>query len=234
MDQDRIDELIGVYRDGLLDDTLPFWTRNSVDREHGGFMFCLDRDGTVVDTDKGVWTQARFTWLLATLCDQVEPRAEWMELAEHGVEFLRRHCFDADGRMFFQVTRDGRPLRKRRYVFTETFGALAFAAWSKVSGDQAAAQQAADLFDLVQRHATTPGLIPPKTDPTTRPGKSIGFPMIMMGTAQILRDAIGFGPANDCIDDCIREIREDFMNDDLEAVLESVGPSGEVLDHFDG
>ena len=46
------DQLLASYRDGLLDDTLPFWIRHAVDREHGGFITSLDRDGSVVDTDK--------------------------------------------------------------------------------------------------------------------------------------------------------------------------------------
>ena len=129
---DRIEQLIGVYRDGLLQDTLPFWTRHAVDREHGGFLFCLDRDGSVVDTDKGVWQHGRFTWLLSTLFNTVEARPEWLELAEHGIRFLDR-CFDTDGRMFFTVTRDGAPLRKRRYVFTETFACIAYAAYARSS-----------------------------------------------------------------------------------------------------
>ena len=60
---ERQDELLRVYRDGLLQDTLPFWLPRSVDREHGGFLLCQDRDGTVIDTDKGMWQQCRFTWL---------------------------------------------------------------------------------------------------------------------------------------------------------------------------
>lgn len=67
MDSLRIDELIAVYREGLLEDTLPFWIDHCVDRRHGGFMFSLDRDGTVIDTDKGMWQHGRFAWLLATL-----------------------------------------------------------------------------------------------------------------------------------------------------------------------
>ena len=37
----RINDLIAVYRDGLLEDTLPFWIRHAVDRQCGGFLFCL-------------------------------------------------------------------------------------------------------------------------------------------------------------------------------------------------
>ena len=53
----RRDELLTLYRDTLLDDVLPFWFKNCVDREHGGFMMAVDRDGTVIDTDKGIWQQ---------------------------------------------------------------------------------------------------------------------------------------------------------------------------------
>ena len=37
LNDQRIEELIGVYRDGLLDDVVPFWMKHAVDREHGGF-----------------------------------------------------------------------------------------------------------------------------------------------------------------------------------------------------
>ena len=50
-----------------------------------------------------------------------------MAWAKNGIDFLRKHCFDEDGRMFFMVTREGRPLRKRRYVFSEAFAIAALA-----------------------------------------------------------------------------------------------------------
>jgi len=65
MTLEQIDALISTYRDGLLGDTLPFWINHAVDREFGGFLSCLDRDGTVIDTDKSVWIHGRFIWLLS-------------------------------------------------------------------------------------------------------------------------------------------------------------------------
>jgi N-acylglucosamine 2-epimerase len=234
MESDRINELCAVYRDGLLNDTLPFWIDHSVDALHGGFMFCLDRDGTVIDTDKGMWQHGRFTWLLATLYNTVEKRDEWLELAAHGIDFIRRHGFDDDGRMFFTTTRDGRPVRKRRYVFTEVFAAMALAAFAKAAGDQQAATEARDLFRLVIRYGTTPGLIEPKVDPQTRPAKSMGLPMMLLSTAQVLRETIGDEICEKWIERSIEEIRRDFLKPELEAVMETVGPGGELIDHFDG
>ena len=131
MKLERIDELIQIYRDGLLDSTLPFWTKHAVDREGGGFFNYLDHDGTLLGTDKPVWVLSRFTWLTALLYNELEQRDDWLELSKHGLDFIEKHCFDTDGRMFYEVTRDGRPLRKRRYLFTETFGVIALSEYAR-------------------------------------------------------------------------------------------------------
>ena len=103
---ESIPQLLAIYRDGLLSDTLPFWIPRAIDRECGGYITSLDRDGTILQTDKPVWFQGRFAWLLATLYNTVERRAEWLDLSRHGIDFLNKHCFDTDGRMFFSVTRE--------------------------------------------------------------------------------------------------------------------------------
>src|SRR5574341_542527 len=119
----KTSELKTIYRDGLLNDTIPFWFPRCVDSECGGFYNAVDRDGSILQTDKSVWIQARAAWMLATLYSTVEPRTVWLDFARHGIDFLEKHCFDSDGRMFFWVTREGKPLRKRRYVYSEAFAA---------------------------------------------------------------------------------------------------------------
>ena len=113
-------QLLACYRDGLLDDTVRFWFPRSIDTEHGGFLHFLDHDGVVLDTDKSVWAQGRMSWMLLTLYNTFEKKPEWLEWAQSGLRFLDRHCFDSDGRMFFHVTREGLPIRKRRYAFSES------------------------------------------------------------------------------------------------------------------
>jgi N-acylglucosamine 2-epimerase len=228
-------DLLSTYRDGLLRDTLPFWFPRCVDTEWGGFFTALDRDGTVMDTDKSLWQQGRITWLLSTLYTTVEPRPEWLAWAKHGVDFIRRHGFDTDGRMFFQVTREGLPLRKRRYVYSEAFACMAMAAYAKAAGDDKAAHQANALFRAFLRYTTTPGLLPPKGIPETRAMKSIGYPMIALGIAQVLRAAGGdVAHCTAVIDQSIAEIRDDFVKPEMECVLETTGPRGEFIDHAGG
>ncbi len=44
-----------------------------------------------------IWVAGRVTWLFARLYNDVEPRAEWLELAAHGLAFLEKYGFDRDG-----------------------------------------------------------------------------------------------------------------------------------------
>ena len=78
-------QLLSSYRDGLLADTLPFWFPKCVDMEHGGFHHCLDRDGSLLDSDKSVWAQGRMSWMLLTLFNTVERKPEWLEWARRGL-----------------------------------------------------------------------------------------------------------------------------------------------------
>ncbi|MBL0132791.1 MAG: AGE family epimerase/isomerase [Chitinophagaceae bacterium] len=226
-------ELYGFYSDQLLKDTIPFWFPRSFDEEYGGFLLMRDRDGSLIDDDKAVWIQGRATWMLSTLYNTVEQKPEWLEGARLGYEFLNKYCFDTDGQMFFHVTRDGKPIRKRRYFFSETFYVIAAAAYSKASGDQQAAENARKVFGKCIEYATVPGLLMPKYT-STRPSKGIGVPMIMINTAQQLRNTIGDSRCDEWIAKWIKEIETDFVKDDIRCVMEQVAPDGTIIDHIDG
>jgi N-acylglucosamine 2-epimerase len=55
---DKLPQLRKLYGDTLLGDIIPFWEKFSPDREAGGYFTCLERDGSVFDTDKFIWLQA--------------------------------------------------------------------------------------------------------------------------------------------------------------------------------
>lgn len=114
-------ELKNFYANQLLNDTIPFWFPRSFDKECGGFLLMRDADGSLIDDDKAVWIQGRATWMLSTLYNTVDKKQEWLDGAKLGYDFLNKHCFDTDGQMFFHVTRDGRPIRKRRYFSRKHF-----------------------------------------------------------------------------------------------------------------
>ena len=233
LDAQNLQPLLCIYRDGLLHDTLPFWIPRAIDREHGGYITSLNEDGTIIHPDKPVWFQGRFAWLLSTLYS-TQRRAEWLELARHGIDFINRCCFDLDGRMFFSVTCEGKPLRKRRYLYSEVFATMALAAYGRASGEERFTRQALDLFKLILRYHRTPDLLAPKTIPEMRPMKGLSMLMCLIVTAQELRHTANDPICTETIDATLAEIERDFLKPEFRCVLETVGPHGEFMDTFDG
>ena len=233
LDKNYLQKQSEFYKNQLLNDTVPFWFPKSIDEEFGGFLLMRDRDGSLLDDDKAVWIQGRATWLLATLYNTVEKKKEWLDGAKKGVDFLLNHCFDNDGQMFFHVARDGKPIRKRRYFFSETFAAIAFAAYSKASGDNNIGKMALGLFDKCISYSIGDIKLSQKFE-NTRPSKGIGIPVIMMNTAQQLRETIGAPECDEWIGKWIKEIDTFFVKDDIKCVMEQVAPDGSIIDHIDG
>jgi len=232
-------QLRTVYREGLLSDTIPFWLRHGLDCEHGGLISALDRDGSMIDTDKAVWLQGRAAWTFATLYNTVDRRDEWLAASRSCLEFIRKHCHGPDGKLFFTVSREGRPLRMRRYVFSECFAAIASAAYARATSDARSAEDASRFFATYLLHSFTPGVMPPKTDPDTRPMQGVAPHMIAIVTAQEIRAALGDvavagATCTQWIDRSITAVEEKFYKPELGALMEIVSPHGDVIDHFDG
>lgn len=229
----ELEDLASFYKDQLTNDTVPFWFPRSYDKEHGGYLLMRDQDGSLIDTDKAVWIQGRACWLLATLYNTVEARQEWLDGARLGYEFLRDKCFDDTGKMYFHVDQTGAPIRMRRYFFSETFAVIAFAAYAKASGDEEAARLSREIFGTCLEYANGTRKMTPKYE-STRPSKGIGIPMIMINTAQQLRETIGDPRCDNAIAGWITEIEENFVKDDIRCVMEQVALDGSIIDHIDG
>ncbi|MDO4570091.1 MAG: AGE family epimerase/isomerase [Planctomycetia bacterium] len=229
MNKDKIEQYRKTYFDGLFCDTLPFWLKNAVDPQLGGIMTCLDREGNVFDTDKGMWQQGRFAWTLGYLYNNFQKNELWLDTCEKTLRFLQSYGFDSDGRMFFQTTRDGRPIRKRRYAFSESFGAISFAQFAQATGSDEARQIALECYKLYDNHVPAP---PKYTD--ERPMIGFGKYAIQIATVQQLRESIGYTQADADIDACIEAIERYFIKPDIRCVMESVAPDGEIVDSCDG
>lgn len=221
------------YSNQLLNDTIPFWFPRSVDEEFGGYLLMRDQDGSLIDDDKMIWVQGRAAWMLATLYNTVEKKNEWRDWSKSGVNFLQQYGFDSDGQMFFHVTRKGEPIRKRRYYFSETFAVISSAACAKATGDKELAEWSRNIFGNCLAYISGEKKLPAKFT-NTRPSKGIGAPMIMINTAQQLRENIGDPRCDEWIMKWITEIERDFVKDDIQCVMEQVAPDGSIIDHIDG
>ncbi|KPK61747.1 MAG: hypothetical protein AMK73_07875, partial [Planctomycetes bacterium SM23_32] len=159
---------------------------------------------------------------------------EWLELARMGCEFLRRHAFDEDGRMFFLLTAEGRPLRKRRYLFTEMFGVLALAEYAQAAGDAESLERAQSLFRSVMDCLGTPGRLPPKRVPGVRETRSHAVPMMLLAVCQEMGGRSDDPLYEEVAGRAVVELLNDFVKLEQRALVETVGLHGERLDLPEG
>ena len=221
------------YKEDLLGNILPFWLEHGLDKVNGGIYTCLTRTGELMDSTKSVWFQGRFAFTCCFAYNHVEKRQEYLDAAKLTLDFIEQHCFDTDGRMYFEVAADGTPLRKRRYIFSESFAAIAMAEYSKATGDHTYAEKALALFKDMRRFLATPGLLPPKYEPTVQTqGHSIT--MIMINVASCIRKVIADAELDRQIDESLHALKTCFIHPEFKALLETVGPNGEFVDTLNG
>lgn len=227
--KEYIQHWASTYKKDLTENIMPFWMKHGWDRENGGVYTCVNRDGSLMDSTKSVWFQGRFAFVCSFAYNNIEHNAEWLEAAKSTLDFIEKYCFDKDGHMYFSVTSTGKPLRKRRYVFSETFAAIAMSEYSIATGDKTYAEKALKLFKDTQRFLNTPGFLEPKFEPEVNL-QSHSIIMILINVGSRIREAINEPKLTQQIDESIEKLQKYFMHPEFKALLESVGPNGEFVD----
>ncbi len=219
-----------TFRSELLDSCVPFWLENAADDQYGGILNCVDRFGKVYSEDKSIWMQGRAGWMFSYLYCHVEKNPEYLKFAKSCIDFATGHGIDTDKRMFFTVTRDGKPLRKRRYWFSETFYIIANAQYYMATGETSYLQTAKEYFDFVYGMyidpSSDPYKITPKSYSETRNTKTLANPMILMNVASIMVEADSEREVY--YDDIIKKLIDDikcFYHEEYHAVFENVNAS---------
>ena len=221
-------------RNALLNDVIPFWESHSMDHKCGGYFTCLDRDGTVFDTDKFVWLQARQVWMFSMLYNQLEKRESWLEMARHGAQFLRKYGMDEDGNWYFALARDGQALVQPYNIFSDCFAAMAFSQYALATGDAEAKKLAERTYRNILRRKDNPKGRYNKEVPGTRPMISLALPMILANVSLELEWMLDADTLNRTVSGSLDEIFSLLLDPERKLFYEQVAPDGTPLDCFDG
>lgn len=217
------------YHAILFDDVVPWWLGHARDEEQGGYFNCLNRDGTPYATEKYLWPTARQVWFFSHIHRHHEARPQWLDHARHGMAFLDRFGFTPEHKMYFRVGRTGEPRATCLSLYTECFGAMAYATFGTAAGEAGRVQRA---IEMTQR------ILPRLGKPTDTP--LLGYPilaelhvhahdMIRMTVAEVLLDATGERRWRDESLMSIESILSRHWHPELDALLEQVSPEGEPM-----
>lgn len=224
------------YKRELLENCLPFWLEHSQDKEYGGYFSCLNRDGSVYDTDKFIWLQGREVWMFAMLYNNVEKNKQWLDCAVQGAEFLKKYGHDENWDFYFSLDRKGSPLVQPYNIFSNTFACMAFAQLAKATGNDEYALIARRIFGRILERRSNPKGQWCKAYPGTRPMKDFALPMIICNMALEIEDILeDKSVLEQTIDTCLHEVFDVFYQPELGCMLENVSSvDGSPVDCFEG
>ena len=107
-------ELRAFYEAHLFEVLLPFWLKNGIDEEYGGYFVAFtNRGDRRVSEDKFTWSIGRVVWMFSHLAEldservSSEDRSKYLELARLGADFLMEHCMLPNGNCAFLMDRQG-------------------------------------------------------------------------------------------------------------------------------
>lgn len=223
-----------LYQNELLQKVTPFWEEYSLDWQEGGYFTCLDRKGKVYDTDKFIWLQNRQLWTFSLLYNRLEPKEEWLKIADNGANFLSQYGRDDEGNWYFALNRQGKPLVQPYNIFSDCFAAMAFSQYALASGKSSAKEIALQAYHNVLRRKDNPKGKYSKSYPGTRPLKNLAVPMILANLSLEMDWLLQSDELENILNQTVTEVMEDFLDSANGLIYENVTVDGSHLDCFDG
>lgn len=203
---------------------LPFWLKNAIDSEYGGYFTCFDNEGgSLLSTDKYLWSQGRFLWILSKLCtmncfSQTEKEL-FSQYAKSGANFIIEHGTLENGNCIFLTDRAG---NKKLYAgcydasySVDCFVIMGMSMYYVISGDNQALALAKRLFRSVMDRINS-GTVKTEPYPVPKGLKAHAQPMILVNVCQEFLKALK--RSSDSKTSEIEEIEEIANNNMIEVM----------------
>lgn len=210
----------------LLENIIPFWEKRVVDQEYGGYFNCFDREGMLYDTTKQGWFVGRNMYTFSVLYNQIEPRAEWLEIAQVGRDYMNTAFGAGGGRFNQELDRKGTVITGTTSIFTDHFavkGLYEYIRAASKTEDEQEILYAKTLSDRLFRHVE-------ETEILRNEGISDGWQkhaVNFMNLIVALESRTLFGNIYEkIIKTCVHRSLYEFASDQYEAPFETIRKDG--------
>jgi len=153
----RFVDLLAIYRAELLERVAPFWLEHAIDWQNGGLLTCISDEGEVLSQDKYLWSQLRAIWTFSALHNKIESRQEWLDVAQHIFEFVKKYGRDGQGRWVFAVNKNGAILEGATSIYADGFAIYGLTELARATGDPEVVDLALSTYESVQSRLAWPG-----------------------------------------------------------------------------
>jgi N-acylglucosamine 2-epimerase len=212
------------YENELLNSVIPFWEKNCVDKEFGGYYTSLDRDGSVYDTMKYMWMQWRIVYMFAEIYLAGYKKDSYIDIAEKGFDFLYKHGRDEAGRYYFALNREGVPAMAPYSLFSDCFAAMGGAKLYKVTGKQIYADAAVEAMNnyIERAKSGNSALQWNKSLSGKTPYLSLGHYMMMANLGLIMNECLNSNEFDSAMDTALDMVLNKFYSKEFGLVFENM------------
>lgn len=218
------------YKKHILEDVMPFWDERCIDKECGGYFTCFDREGNLTDDKKYIWFQGRQLYVYSLLYNCFERRADWLEKAKHGFEFLAKKAYAGNGRWNYRLDREGNVLLGTISVYADFHVMQGLGEYMRAlnGGDELGMQILTETYDTLEKNMFDPYF--KDIYENTWQENIIWHDMYMTCLSAVLPcvPVLGLARTRKLIYECIDKITNYFAKDEYKLVFEAVSRDGKV------
>ena len=222
------EKFIARYENALLNDVIPFWEKNCIDKEFGGYFTSLDRDGSVYDYNKYMWMQWRIVYMFGEFYASEYKQERYLQIAKDGFDFLYSKGRAEDGSYYFALNRAGEPIISQYNVFSDCFAAMGAAEMYRATGEQKyydAAREAMDSY-LKRVASGNPAGCWNKSMPARQSYQALGHYMMIANLALVMKRGLGITDYDKAGADALDLVLDKFWNEEYQVVFENILPDG--------
>lgn len=141
----------------LRGNILPFWIKQTLDHENGGFYGAVTNDLRVINSvERSAVLCARLLWTFSTAY-RIYADEQYLQVARHAYDYLVRHFWDPEyGGVYWSLDAHGRPVNDRKHTYAQSFAIYGLTEFYRASGEPESLRLAQELFRLIELHTFDP------------------------------------------------------------------------------
>ena len=232
MDKNYLKKVREKYRDVLFNNIIPYWNKHGRDLEYGGFLNCMEDDGTLISEDKYMWSQGRGLWTFSHLYKDYSPDGDNFTFIKKTRDFLVKNGLDKNGDWSNRLSRTGERLDGPISIYSDIFTAIGLTEYFHATGDceslyfaQATARRVAWRIQQPDFDATAPFKI--------KPGYRLQGVLFL--SLNMLTPLLKEGSDTELeAERCVRTILDHHMDEARKINIEMLTPDLKVTDFAEG
>lgn len=230
MDQLLKEQLVFYYEKHITEDIMPFWDERCIDRSCGGYLTCFDRMGNLTDDKKYVWFQGRQLYIYALLYNRIIKKAQWLENAKHGFDFLKKYGYAGNGRWNYVLDRKGSVLGGTVSIYSDFHVLQGIAEYLKIEETRTSEnlELLVKCYDVMEQNMFNPDF--KEIYENTWSPVFIWHDMYLtcLATTETCSEVLGIEKTERLLRECVDKIENWFARDEYEVILEAVTRKNEA------